>query len=282
MNSPKIDRRKFIGWSAGAAVAMSSFPAFAYKPDLSAFSSFGLQLYTVRDQMAKDVAGTLKQIASFGYKEVEFAGYFDVAPAEIKKILVGEGLIGRSAHFSLEAFRDDMEKALDTAAEIGHEHVDLPYLQAHQRKSMDDYRWLADLLNEVGVAANKRGIRFGYHNHEFEFEKFDGEMPYDLLLDRVSRENMQFTMDLYWMAVAKQDPIEWFKNHPGRFEQCHIKDMDSEGTMVTLGDGQLDFAKYLSKADIAGLKHCYVEHDNPVDSLESARRGAIFMQKLTS
>lgn len=263
--------------AAGVIVGAAVMPDGAKGRQLK---SIGIQLYTVRDQMKLDVVATLKAIASFGYKEVEFAGYFGIAAKEVKKILNGEGLTSPSCHVALNVFDKDIHGALDRVAEVGHEYVTVPSL-GKKLRTLDGYKMVAEQFNLIGEEANKRGIRFGYHNHAFEFDVIDGLTPYDILLDRVEQKNMQFTMDFYWIIFAGKDPLAYFKRHPGRFEQCHVKDMDAGGKMVDVGDGVIDFGKYFSQSELAGLKHYYVENDRPADSMKCAEKSARHLLELT-
>ena len=280
MNNIALTRRRFLagtGLAAGAILAAATLPAWAKGRHLN---SFGIQLYTVREQMKKDVAATLEAIASFGYKEVEFAGYFGHSPAKIKSMLQDAGLTAPSAHIGLSNFDKNLTKTLDDALEAGHKFVTVPAMPKILR-NVEGYKKTADKFNVFGEEANKRGLRFGYHNHNFEFEVMDGITPYDLLLDRVDAKNMQFTLDLYWVTKAGHSPLAYIDKYPGRFEQCHVKDMDSKGNMVDVGDGIIDFPSIFAASKMAGFKHYYVEKDRTENSLLTAQRSAVYLKKLT-
>ncbi len=233
-------------------------------------SNIGIQLYTVRDQMAIDVPGTLRRLAEIGYREVEFAGYFDHSPADIRAMLDDLGLASPSAHAPIDMLRDAPEAVIETWLEIGHEYVVMPWLTPDQRDTLDKYKAHAELFNEFAPQCTSAGLKFAYHNHEFEFEAVDGVLPMDLLLAEVDPSLMQVELDLYWTTVAGADPFEYFENHPGRFPLCHVKDMAADGAMADVGSGTIDFAALFAASEQAGFKHYYVERDDATDTLASA------------
>jgi sugar phosphate isomerase/epimerase len=231
----------------------------------------GVQLYTVRDQMKADMAGTLATLAGIGYKEVEFAGYFDHTPADIRAMLDRVGLAAPSAHVPLETLRTNLPAALDAAATIGHELVICPWAKL---ATLDEWKALADEFNRIGVACHERSMRFGYHNHDHEFVAIDGQTPYEVLTSRADPRFVQLELDLFWAVKAGQDPVAWFNRYPGRFPAVHVKDMRGlrgAQEMVAVGDGEIDFGRIFAAAKTAGLVHYIVEHDNPVDPIASVR-----------
>ncbi len=281
MNKLQTTRRRFLNMAAvvtGAGLfAGLNIPAVAMGTRLE---SIGIQLYTVRDLMAKSVPDTLVALAALGYKEVEFAGYYDHSPAELDAMLSGAGLSSPSTHVQLADIRDTLEKTMDTAAEIGHEYVVLAYLMPSERTSIDDYKSYVELFSKAGEAAKQRGLQFGYHNHHFEFETMGGVKPYDLMLEQIDSELMKMTLDLYWIHRAGQDPFHYFDKHPGRFKQCHVKDMNKEGGMADVGAGTIDFAKIFAQREKAGFEHYYVEHDMPANSLQTAENSIGYLKGL--
>lgn len=276
-----FSRRQFvnlIGLSAGASLlAGVAIPAGAAERRLE---NIGIQLYTVRDRMAKNVPATLNALSELGYREVEFAGYFGYQPAEVRTFLADAGLSSPSTHIGLEQIHDSLEQTMDMAAEIGHEYVVLAYLAEKDRSSLDQYKSYVELFSQAGEAAKKRGLQFGYHNHHFEFSPLDGVLPYDFMLDNIDSELMKMTMDLYWITRAGKDPLPYFDKYPGRFKQCHVKDMAEGGAMVDVGSGTIDFAEIFAQSDKAGFEHYYVEHDSPTDSLQSAANSIAYLNKL--
>lgn len=231
--------------------------------------------------MAKSVPDTLAALGKMGYQEVEFAGYFDHSPGTIKSMVADAGLTTPSTHIQLTEIRDTLEQTMDMAAEIGHEYVVLAYLAPDARISLDQYKSYIDVFSKAGEAANKRGMRFGYHNHDFEFAPLDGVLPYDLMLEQIDSELMTMTMDLFWIHRAGHDPLHYFDKYPGRFAQCHVKDASSSGAMVDVGAGTIDFASIFARGEKAGFQHYYVEHDMPENSLQTAKNSIEYLQQLT-
>ena len=231
----------------------------------------GVQLYTVRDQIKADMPGTLAALAGIGYREVEFAGYFDHSPADIRAMLDRLGIGAPSAHVPLETLRGGLPAALDAAATIGHQLVICPYAKL---ATLDEWRALADEFNHIGEQVQARGMRFGYHNHDHEFARIDGQLPYEILTTRADPKLVALEMDLFWTVKAGQDPVRWFERFPGRFPAVHVKDMrgiHGAQEMVAVGDGEIDFRRIFESAEVAGLTHYIVEHDNPADALASVR-----------
>jgi sugar phosphate isomerase/epimerase len=248
-------------------------------------ATIGIQLYTVRDAMAVDFEGTLERLAGMGYDEVEFAGYFGRSPAQVRAILDGLGLDAPAAHVPLEALRDDLEITLETAAAAGHGWVVCPWIAPTERSS-DGYRQLADVLNRAGEACRKLGLRVAYHNHDFEFDPVGSAdtLPFELLLRRTDPALVDFELDLFWVARAGHQSLDWFARHPGRFPVVHVKDMDGspERRMVDPGRGVIDFPAILDQREQAGIRHWFVEHDQPEDPFGTARVGIDYLRELRS
>jgi sugar phosphate isomerase/epimerase len=267
-----LDRRRFMKLSStilGASLLPGSLAFAADKP-----SAVGLQLYTLRDMMAVSVPATLKLVSAVGYKEVETAGYFEYSPREFRKMLDGEGLTSPSAHIRLDLFDKSLNQVIDTAKEVGHEYVVIPYLTVEQRGSgINVYKKLAENCNVYGEACKKVGLKLAYHNHDFEFEIRDGQLPYDVLLQDVDADLMAMEMDLYWMAKAKQDPLAYFKRHPGRFKLWHVKDMDKQGAFADVGTGIIDFPAIFAHAKQAGVEHKVVERDMTDNIVKTIQQG---------
>jgi sugar phosphate isomerase/epimerase len=205
---------------------------------------------------------------------VETAGYFEQSPKEFRKMLDGEGLRAPSAHIRVDLFDNSLNEVIDTAKEMGHEYVVIPYLTVEQRGTgIDVYKKLAEKCNIWGQACKKSGLQLAYHNHDFEFEMRDGLLPYDVLLQNVDTDLMAMEMDLYWMAKAKQDPLAYFKRYPGRFKLWHVKDMDKEGAFADVGTGLIDFATIFAHGKQAGLEHKIVERDRTDNVVKTLQQG---------
>jgi sugar phosphate isomerase/epimerase len=282
-----MNRRKFIKQSAMATGATLAFSSFTFKKQ----TEIGLQLYTLRDVINKDVKGTLEKVAALGYQKVEAYGYndgklfgmavkdFAALTKSLKlKVTSGHYLLGKSD--STKAMKgtllNEWERAVADAKEVGQEYMILAYLTADERKSLDDYKRICETVNKAAEVCKKNGIRMGYHNHDFEFEKFEGQVAYDVMLKELDAKTVSMEMDLYWMHVANQNPIDYFSKHPGRFHQWHVKDMDKidPKKQVDVGTGKIDFPSIFAKAKLSGLKNFYVEQEaypiSPMDSVEKS------------
>ncbi len=267
-----LTRRSFL---AGAASGLMSIGS-------KRLNEIGLQLYTVRTELRKDFEGTLARIATLGYADVEFAGYYDRSAADIRALLDRHRLKSNAAHIPIASLRKEPAKVIEDAKTIGHRYIICPWLDPAERKSLDHYRQHAKLFNEVGKQCRNAGIQLGYHNHDFEFVALDGVMPYDLLLKETDPALVKMELDLYWIARGGQDALAYFEKHPRRFELAHIKDMSSgsDKAAVEVGSGTIDFKKILARADAAGVKHYYVEQDQPKTPLESIATSIAYLRRL--
>ncbi|MDJ0654597.1 MAG: sugar phosphate isomerase/epimerase [Xanthomonadales bacterium] len=240
----------------------------------------GVQLYTVRDLLSADVPGTLAAVAAAGYVEVETAGYADLSPAAFKQELAQAGLSAPSAHVPLDQIESSPQQLIEAAEQVGHRYLVLPWLTPQQRATFDIYPRIADVMNEFGASCQEAGIQLAYHNHDFEFVPMDGKVPFDFLLERCDRELVKFELDLYWAAKAGVDAVALFQASPGRYPLCHVKDMSADGAIVPVGDGTIDFASQFTAGVTGGLRHYFVEHDNPADPMASIRRSIGTVRKL--
>lgn len=234
----------------------------------------GFQLYSARHALAEDFSGTLARLAAMGYREVEFAGYHGQSPGMVARTLAEAGLVAPSAHVDPLLARDDPQRAIADALEAGHDWLVIAWIPAHLRTASDDWRSWADIMNTFAEQCAAAGLRFAYHNHDFEFRPPDGEpdapLPFDLLLERCGPQ-VGFELDIYWYRLAGGDSAALLAAHPDRFPLCHIKDMDGRGRMVPVGEGLIDFQALLGAPAAASIRHAYVEHDNPDDPFAFAR-----------
>lgn len=228
----------------------------------------GIQLYTVRSLTEKDLEGTLARLANIGYSEVEFAGYFGKTPEQIRAMLIANRLSSPSSHIPLPVNDDAWQRALADARIIGHEWAVIPWLDPSQRK---DWGPFADRLNHLATMARSAGMRFAYHNHDFEFEKEGSGTVMDLLLKNTDPSLVDFEMDLYWVTKAGADPLDLIARYPRRFPLMHAKDASAgDRAIVDVGKGTIDFAKIFRQERTSGMTHVYVENDNPGDAIQSA------------
>jgi len=269
-------RRNFLATLGVAAFGLASRDALANGVLLAPkrkLKKVGLQLYTVRDLMKADLPGTLRKVAQIGYKEVEFAGYFGRSPAQIRALLKQNGLTSPSSHIGLDILEKDPVKAFADAKAIGHQWATVPYIPEERRKTVDDWNRIIDLLNRLGPQAKAAGLRLAYHNHDFEIRPVNGVRPLDMMLDRTDPSLVDFEMDLYWVVFGGGDPIDFFNRHPKRFAMVHVKDSAGppDNKMVDVGKGTIDFPKIFAQSDKAGIKHYFVEHDQPADPIATIR-----------
>ncbi|MDB4913438.1 MAG: Xylose isomerase protein barrel [Gemmatimonadetes bacterium] len=245
-------------------------------------SRIGIQLYTLRDLMEKDLEGTLARVAAIGYQEVEFAGYFGRTPEQIKAALATNHLVSPSSHVALPADDDAWKKTLDDAKTAGHEWVVIAYLDAALRKAPDDWTRLADRFNHLGLKAKDAGLRFAYHNHDFELARVGKGTALDVLLGKTDRKLVDFEMDIYWVVKGGGDPLAFIRKYPGRFKLMHVKDASPapERTMMDVGSGTIDFAKIFAQGGTSGMKHAFVEHDNPTNAIASATNSYKYLVSL--
>jgi sugar phosphate isomerase/epimerase len=282
-----MKRREFVQTASFAAVGLLSLPSFLAAG--KAQKGMGLALYSVREAIAKDPKGVLQKVAGFGYKELETFSYkdgqiFGMNFTDFCKHAKSLGMKVTSGHYGLAQITGDTWlKAVDDAKKNGQEFMVMPYLVDADRKSIDDYKKICETLNAAGEVCNKNGIRFQYHNHAFEFETVDGQIPFDLMLKELDPRKVGMELDLYWIIRAGQDPVKYFNAYPGRFEQWHIKDMskDDNSKNSNVGDGSINFKDLLTHGKQAGLKHWYVEYDTfPGDPIESVAASAKYMKTM--
>ena len=275
-----INRRRFLSTASQSvigAVALTALNRIEGEAAANKLDSIGVQLYTVRGEMAKDFEGSLEKIAAIGYKEVEFAGYYNKSPKGIRATLDRYGLIAPSTHAPLADIQTKLDQTIETAKAIGHQFMICPYLEDKDRRTLDDYKRHAETFNRAGEACRKAGIQFGYHNHDFEFLAFaakDGRLPYDLLLEETDKDLVKMELDLYWISKADKDPIAYLDKHKDRFVLFHVKDMDKtpQRDITEVGRGAIDFKSIFAKAPKGAIKHYFVEQDrcpgSPFDSIK--------------
>jgi sugar phosphate isomerase/epimerase len=283
-----IDRRTFMGTMGAAYLATTRVRA-------ASIQRVGVQLYTVRDAMQKDFEGTLAKVAAIGYKEVEFAGYFDKPPQQIKEILSRNNLTSPSAHIDYASLTGDAwSKAIDAAQTIGHEYLINAWVDEAVRKEPGSWKRIAETYNSAGEISQKAGIQFAYHNHNFEFAPVGGKLPYDFLLETCDPKLVQMEMDLCWITSAGKDPVDYFRRYPGRFPLVHVKGLSkkpAEGAATPIAqvlpditdvghNDIIDWKRIFAHSKEAGIKHYFVEHDVPKDPFESLKASYEYVSTL--
>lgn len=266
-------RRSFIRKSGLAIAGAALVPSMAFR---KSDPKTGLALYTIRQDMTRDVAGTLAAVAAMGYNWVEAASYSDgkfygMAPAEFRRTVQGSGLQLISTHNGIN--RDNADKMTDDAAAAGLKYLILPSLPGSWSRSLDGFREAADFMNYAGSLCKSKGIKFGFHNHSVEFKEIDGTVPFDILAENTDPKLVIFEIDLCWIVAAGKNPVDYFKKYPKRFELWHFKDMTTEKRDATMGEGVIDFRPIYAEARKSGMKYHFIEQDNCTTHtpLESAR-----------
>jgi sugar phosphate isomerase/epimerase len=258
----------------------------------------------VREELAKDYAGTLKQVGAIGYQEVEAAGFFDHTPAQVRQAMDAAGLRCVSAHYSYNDLNRDLDKTIAFNKELGVSYIicsfpgiknparlkDNSFATQVQSFTLDDYRWNADEFNRFGAAVKAAGMKFGYHNHTMEFRAQDGVVPFDELVRLTDPSLVTFEMDCGWVKVGGANPIDFLKRYPNRISMLHIKDFKPTAQPASvvdpppaaeLGRGTLDYRPIFEAANKANIKHCFVEqegYDMPV--YEALKIDADYMKNL--
>jgi sugar phosphate isomerase/epimerase len=231
-----------------------------------------LQLYTVRDETARDFAGTLHQVAQMGYRAVEFAGYGGLPPGQMAGLLAETSLHAASTHIGFATLESSLDRELDYCQSIGCASLVLPALPSEYR-SLEGMRGLLPRLNEIGRRCHERGIAFSYHNHDFEFAQTDGKTLLDVLLENTDPLVVALEFDVYWAAHAGVDPVSYLRKWAGRALLIHVKDMAPDRSFAEVGDGTLNMPAICRAAHAQGARWYIVENDRPsIPSLESARR----------
>jgi sugar phosphate isomerase/epimerase len=287
MSHDQRSRREFLRGFGAAAAAIGlgglrteDLEAAEAIVPLDRLSKVGVQLYTVRTEMEKSVEQTLEQVAKIGYKEVEFAGYFNRPAKDIKATLDRVGLTAPSSHSAdLNTIRNNFPKALEDATTIGHKYVVCAFLPNDVR-TVDGYKKAAADFNRAGELARKVGVRFAYHNHDFEFTPLGNTNGMDVLLAETDPKLVEFELDLFWITKGKHDPLAYFAKHPGRFPMVHVKDMTASGDQVDVGAGSIPWAKIFGQRKQAGIQYFFVEHDQPKAPMDSIGASYRYLSRL--
>ncbi|WP_294956815.1 sugar phosphate isomerase/epimerase [uncultured Flavobacterium sp.] len=286
-----ISRRNFIVTTGLAATAVLASPSFAFSMNKK---EIGLQLYTLREELPKDVKGTLEKVAKSGYATVETYGFsikdqfWGLTPQELKKILDDNGLKAVSGHYNLGSFLYDgntteLIAAIEAAKVLKNEFLTVPWVDEPFRRNIEDYKKIASRLNEAAKMCKKAGLKLAYHNHDFEFQKHDGAIGFDILLKETDKDLVYFELDLYWVIHSGNDPLKLFKENSGRFKMWHVKDKDRKnGDLNTeVGSGTIDFKPFFAAAKQSGMIHFFVEQENNFasNSFESIKSSCDFISK---
>lgn len=248
--------------------------------DLKTMKTLRLQLYTVRDETARDFAGTLKRVSALGYTAVEFAGYGGLSLPHLQGVLAETGLQALSSHVPLENLEQRFEQEAEYARGIGYPYLIVPWLPPQQRTTAA-FTTLAETLNCLGSQAKAQGLILGYHNHDFEFIPMSDENPtlvLDYLIEQTDPASVSFELDTYWASFAGVDPVHYLQRHSRRIMLVHLKDMTPERTYTEVGAGTLPISDIVATASASGVQGFLMEHAIP--SVESADRSLHFLRTL--
>ncbi|MFK4511829.1 sugar phosphate isomerase/epimerase family protein [Bradyrhizobium daqingense] len=241
----------------------------------------GLQLYTVRKELATNFQGTLRAVHQIGYAKVEFAGIYATPAANTRDVLQDFGLSAVSAHIPLADLLESASVGLDVAGQTGASFIVCPWVDEGLRRTKSDWLHLCDRLNAIGATLRKAGLAFAYHNHDFEFHRLDdGTLPYALLLDRTERDFVEFELDVYWAKRGGVDPIHLVHRIHDRIKLLHLKDMTRDGSITELGNGIIDFPRLICRASISADR-MFVEQDDSKDPVSSIAVSFDYLKRQT-
>jgi sugar phosphate isomerase/epimerase len=298
------NRREFIKEIGLSAGLMSTFGINPVIAQLKKENKLGIQLFSIPKMLSEDFVKGIKMLADQGYKELEFfgpypfstenakkgweaagkmlgfsgSGYFGYSAMEVAKILNDHGLKSPGTHSDLETLENNMPALGEAANIMGWKYVTLPAIPDDRRKSIDDYKRIADAFNKIGENAKKNGLRFGYHNHGYGIIPVNGQRPLEIILKNTDPDLVYFEMDIFWTTCGGADPIELLKAYPNRYKMLHIKDMKEKKLfsgdggsmgdwipmfplMASAGDGVLDLKNIMKTAKKIGVEHFFVEQD---------------------
>jgi sugar phosphate isomerase/epimerase len=281
----EISRRSFLTTAVFTTIASAIPSRSLYAGPLAPL--IGVQLYSVRQDLAKDYPGTLKQVAAIGYREVEAAGFYNHSASDVKQMMADAGLRCVSAHYSLADLLKSADATIEYAKTLGLEYIicsspwaaDPAHLEKYPGGSwqgiqhamtLDDWKWNADQFNQMGRKTQQAGIKFGYHNHTTEFRNIDGSTGYHVLLEETDPHLVTLELDCGWAAAAGQDPAKLLRQYPGRFSMLHLKDLKpavagtepGERISTEIGLGTVNFKPLFEAAKASGVRHYFVEQEN--------------------
>jgi sugar phosphate isomerase/epimerase len=291
-------RRHLLGKLAGGIAAIPLVSGEVSKMSGRTLQMpIGLELYTVGKEMDEDPAGTLKLVAAAGYKEVELSPLSKVDAKDLKKMLDDNGLANPAGHYMLPDLMKDLDSKLAFAKQMGQHYmvVTVPWIKDMSRVkadpkdgqmayfmailsafTLDDFKWSAEQFNKIGEPIKAAGLQLGYHNHNFEFKKYEGGVTgYDEFVRLTDPNLVKLEMDCGWVTVAGHDPVEYLHKFPDRYKMLHIKDFkkgftptsklgetgDGAPVATELGRGSIDYAPIFKAAK--HIDHIFVEQEPP-------------------
>jgi len=313
-------RREFLKNTSLAAAAVAVSPMAEVMATLKKENKLGIQLFSIPKMLSEDFMAGIMMLQSQGYKELELfgpfpfsaerakkgweaagkmlgfsgSGYFGKSAQEVKKILADHGLSTPGTHTDLDTLEQNMGALGEAAHTMGWKYVTLPAIPDDRRKTIDDYKRIAEAFNKIGAEAKKQGIRFGYHNHGYGIKPVDGVRPLEIILKNTDPNLVFFEMDIFWTTCGGADPIELLTKYPNRYKMLHLKDMkekkqftgDGGGMqdwmpmfplMASAGDGVLDLKGIVKKAKEVGVEHFFVEQDMVANPQVALKRSSEYL-----
>ena len=228
----------------------------------------------------------LREIARLGYKELEFGGDFGMGIPELKKFLKEVGLKPLIGAASMQAIEnpEQLKKSIERCNLLGQKYAVCywPWTGNGRNKKLDDWKRVAEKLNEGGKICKKSGLQLLYHNHAIEFELTEGKIPFGTLMTHLDKNYVNIQLDLYWIIKGEQSAVEYIRKYPGRYPIFHVKDMDhtSEKGFACVGEGRIDFPEIFKLHKTAGTKYYIVEHDRPENPKECITASAKYLSEL--
>jgi sugar phosphate isomerase/epimerase len=294
-----LSRRSFLV-SAGAGIAAGSVMGCAIAAHHGRKVTPGIQLWTVKNEAAKDLEGTLRKVYEAGFREIEFAGYYGRTAPEFVPLLKSIGFTLVSTHAGAGDIARMGDKIIADAKSFGLEYVicsspmplpekqKLTWSEQMAAINLDDWKINVDLFNDFGKKVTAAGMVFGYHNHDAEFKKYGGKSAFDYLFENTDPEHVKIQLDVGWVTVAQEDPIAILNKYKGRVVSLHVKDVAARGadgkppTSVALGEGVTDWKKVLGVAHAHGVKHYFYEQEEPFTRpiLDSVKMSGDYLKKL--
>jgi sugar phosphate isomerase/epimerase len=283
-----MNRRGFLqqtgGLMASAAIGSETLGTLADAFGKAPLQRIGLELYSVRKEMARDFDGTLAAVRKIGYTDVELLWSFDnwgKSTTEVKAALAREGLRAPSAHIAPITILIGWERRLDAANALGHEYLIVPSLTGDTSRTLDEWREWADRFNQAGAVARRHGLWLAFHNEPDHMKPIDGQVPYDIFVERTDPSVVRHQLDVGNMALGGGDPLRYLERYRDRYWSFHLKDVVADRSRDTeLGAGVLDLRKIVAAIPNIANKPCYVEQEGSADSLASARLNFEFLHRM--
>lgn len=279
-----VSRRSFIKGVTAAGTLAAAFPKKLLANSMG--NQFGIQLYTIRNLVKEDFPGSMQILADIGFTTIETAEYsnrkfYGYDPADFLNTVKAFGLNPLSSHSYIS--RSNISQTIEDTAKAGMKYLVQPVVPEAIRKSLDDYKRIADDLNSFGEQCKNSGLTFAYHNHNFEFEKIESLIPYNLLLENTDPDLVTMELDTYWMVYGGYQPTAYFNLFPGRFKLLHVKDMaegeDKKSTEI--GSGLINFPEIFEMKDLSGMENFFLEQEEfDLDPWNSLAQSFNYMKTL--